>query len=56
VEGRLRFSDAAGSLILTPDRPGLIHPERKHRVEPIGSMRMQVEFYDRQPTASVSGV
>ena len=49
VEGRLRLSDAGGSLVLTPDRPGLIHPERKHRVEPIGRMRMQVEFYDEQP-------
>lgn len=49
LEGQLRLSDAAGSLILTPDRPGLIHPERKHRVEPVGGMRMQVEFYDREP-------
>jgi tellurite resistance-related uncharacterized protein len=55
LEGRLRFSDADGSLVLTPDRPGLIHPERKHRVEPIGDMAMQVEFYDRQPAAPISG-
>ena len=49
LEGRLRLSDPEDSLVLTPDRPGLIHPERKHRVEPIGRMRMQVEFYDEQP-------
>lgn len=49
LEGRLRLSDESGSRVLTPDHAGLIHPERKHRVEPIGRMRMQVEFYDEQP-------
>jgi tellurite resistance-related uncharacterized protein len=55
LEGRLRFTDAAGALDLTPDRPGLIHPERKHKVEPIGQMRMQVEFYDERPAPLESG-
>jgi tellurite resistance-related uncharacterized protein len=50
LEGRLRFADADGSTMLTPDRPGLIHPERKHRVEPVGAMRMHVEFYTARPT------
>jgi tellurite resistance-related uncharacterized protein len=55
LEGRLRLSEAAGSLVLSPHRPGLIHPEREHRVEPIGRMRMQVEFYDEQPLTGASG-
>ncbi len=50
LEGQLLLADAEDSTMLASDRPGLIHPERKHRVEPIGRMRMQVEFYDRQPT------
>jgi len=50
LEGRLLLADADGSTMLAPDRPGLIRPERKHRVEPIGAMRMQVEFYTSPPT------
>jgi tellurite resistance-related uncharacterized protein len=49
LEGRLRLIDEDGCTELTPDRPGLILPERKHRVEPLGPMRMQVEFYAAPP-------
>jgi tellurite resistance-related uncharacterized protein len=49
LEGQLRLSDADGSIVLDPDRPGLVHPECKHRVEPLGPMRMQVEFYAAPP-------
>jgi hemoglobin len=34
---------------LAPGLDGLLEPERTHRVEPLGSMRMQVDFYDRRP-------
>lgn len=51
LDGQLRYQvlDPSSEMILEPGRPGLIHPEEPHRVEPIGRMRMQVEFYDRLP-------
>jgi tellurite resistance-related uncharacterized protein len=54
LEGKLRLyrADSDGEEILTPERPGLVLPEQAHRVEPIGPMRMQVDFYD-QPPANV---
>jgi tellurite resistance-related uncharacterized protein len=45
---KLRFPDGRTEL-LGPDTPGLIRPEETHWVEPNGTMRMQVEFYDRDP-------
>jgi len=50
---RLRFPDGRDEL-LDMDTPGLIRPEETHWVEPIGQMRMQVEFYDREPELSGS--
>jgi tellurite resistance-related uncharacterized protein len=52
IEGRLKLTllDRPSETILTPDRPGLILPEQPHRVEPLGRMRMQVDFYDKPPT------
>ena len=49
IEGklRLRFADAGDEQVLTPDQPGLVRPEQVHRVEPMGRMRMQVDFYDK---------
>ena len=35
--------------ILTREQPGLIRPQETHWVEPLGTMRMQVEFYDAEP-------
>jgi tellurite resistance-related uncharacterized protein len=50
LEGKLRLNVAdGGEEILTPNRPGLVLPEQAHRVEPIGPMRMQVDFYDQPP-------
>ena len=50
LEGKLRLNFAdGGEEILTPNRPGLVLPEQAHRVEPIGPMRMQVDFYDQPP-------
>ena len=50
LEGEVRFVVAGGAeAILTPDRPGLVLPDQPHHVEPLGKMRMQVEFYDRAP-------
>jgi tellurite resistance-related uncharacterized protein len=51
LEGRAKlcFGDSAEEQILSPGTPGLLAPEQPHFVEPIGSMRMQVEFYDERP-------
>ena len=31
---------------------GLIRPGQLHHVEPVGAMRMQVEFYDHRPAVA----
>ena len=55
LEGELRlvvgeFGGGGGSeTILTPDHPGLVLPQQPHHVEPLGKIRMQVDFYDRAP-------
>lgn len=51
IEGELRLSfvDPASAVILSPDTPGLLLPDQPHFVEPVGKVRMQVEFYDRRP-------
>ena len=51
LEGRLRLEYADGSpeRVLTPEAPALVSPEQAHLVEPLGSMRMRVEFYSRRP-------
>ncbi len=51
LEGRLRYQvlDAASETILEPGRPGLLLPDVPHLVEPLGPMRMQVEFHRQLP-------
>jgi tellurite resistance-related uncharacterized protein len=49
IEGKLKLVVANDETILTPERPGLVLPEQTHRVEPVGPMRMQVDFYDVMP-------
>jgi tellurite resistance-related uncharacterized protein len=47
LDGRLRYQvlDPASEAILGPGRPGLVLPDQPHLLEPLGPMRMQVEFY-----------
>jgi tellurite resistance-related uncharacterized protein len=54
LDGHLRYEvfDPASEVILKPGRPGLVLPDQPHRVEPLGPMRMQIEFYDRLPDLS----
>ena len=54
LEGRLRLEYADGSpeRILSPGVTGLLKPEQPHSVEPLGCMRMQVEFYEAEPRAA----
>ena len=55
LEGELLLSFSDGrSETLSRDRPGLIRPQETHWVEPLGEMRMQVEFYDREPALTQS--
>ena len=51
LEGQLRYviEDTQATTILTPEQPGLVLPQQLHHVEPLGAMRMQVEFYDHPP-------
>ncbi len=53
IEGRLklRYLEPVSELILEPGRPGLVLPEQPHEVEPLGQMRMQVDFYNEPPPA-----
>ncbi len=50
-EGRLRliYDDGTAERLLEPGVAGLLLPEQVHRVEPLGPVRMQVEFYDVPP-------
>ena len=50
LEGELRllFPDGRAQM-LTAQSPGLIEPQEPHWVEPVGRMRMQVEFYESRP-------
>ena len=52
LEGALLYERAGETRTLTPATPALILPEEKHRVEPLGPMRMRVDFYHEEPDAS----
>lgn len=47
LEGSLRYRilDPPSEEILTVGVPGLVRPEQPHEVEPIGPIRMFVEFF-----------
>jgi tellurite resistance-related uncharacterized protein len=51
LEGQLRYRilDPIAETIIDPDHPGFVLPDQPHLVEPLGAMRMRVEFYDRDP-------
>ena len=53
LEGELRFVtvDSMCEQILRRCRPGMVAPRQLHFVEPLGKVRMQVEFYDTPPTS-----
>jgi tellurite resistance-related uncharacterized protein len=51
LDGSLRYQmlDPASEAILEPGHPGLVLPDQPHLIEPLGGMRMQVEFYHQLP-------
>ena len=46
---KLSFVETAGELVLGPGESGLLLPDQPHFVEPVGAVRMQVDFYDKLP-------
>lgn len=51
IEGRLKLTylDPESELTLDPQTPGLLLPEQPHFVEPLGPVKMQVDFYHAPP-------
>lgn len=54
MEGHLKLSylDPPSEVIVTPAQPGLILPGQPHFVEPLGRIKMQVDFYNEPPAVS----
>ncbi|MBX7489791.1 DUF1971 domain-containing protein [Qipengyuania sp. GH25] len=52
LEGRLDYViEETGKLhLLDPHTPGLVLPQEAHRVEPVGAMKMRVEFHHAFPS------
>lgn len=48
-EVKLTFVEPLSEEILSPGSPGLLRPEQLHFVEPMGRMRMRVEFHTERP-------
>lgn len=51
LEGELKLTlvDSGEVRVLTENSPGIVLPDQPHLVEPMGHVRMQVDFYDRAP-------
>jgi tellurite resistance-related uncharacterized protein len=51
IEGALKLTylDPPSEVTLTPRQPGLVRPQQPHFVTPIGTTKMQVDFYDQPP-------
>lgn len=51
LSGRVRYRviEPAAESILDSDNPGFVIPDQPHFVQPLGAIRMQVEFYDQDP-------
>jgi tellurite methyltransferase len=48
LSGQLRYRIAAPlarELLLTPGAPGVVPPEIPHSIEPIGEVRLRIDFY-----------
>lgn len=51
LEGRLKLTylDPPSDVVLEQDGSGLLLPQQDHFVEPLGPMKMRVDFYDAPP-------
>ncbi len=47
IEGRLRYRvlEPFSETELSPGKPGVVRPDQPHEVEPLGPVRMYVEFH-----------
>lgn len=57
LSGRLRYRSLATTpeaVILAPHRPGVVPPEERHRVEPLGAVEFYLEFF-QEPAESADG-
>ena len=50
LQGQVRLVKSDSVSVLTADNPGLVKPEEPHWIEPIGPIKMQVEFFDQTPS------
>lgn len=55
LEGRLlyRVLEPYGEQVLEPGVPGVVRPEQPHQVEPLGAVRLFVEFHSVEPPTSM---
>ena len=51
IEGRLRYTclEPFSETLLEPGRPVVTRPRQPHFVTPVGTMTMQVDFYNQPP-------
>ena len=51
IEGQLRltYCDTHAEVMLSPEVSGLIQPQQLHFVEPLGPIKMRIDFFDTQP-------
>lgn len=51
LEGQVRYIclEPPSETVLTPATPQVILPQQPHYVEPMGGMKMQIDFYDTPP-------
>lgn len=51
LEGRLRYTvgTSASATVLDTGTSGVIRPGEPHHVEPLGPMKMRIDFYDEPP-------
>jgi tellurite resistance-related uncharacterized protein len=55
LQGQVRLVKSDSVSIVTVDQPGLVKPEEPHWVEPLGPIKMQVEFFDHAPSTKRDG-
>jgi len=48
---RLRYADPPAERVLEAGDAGLCLPRQVHSVEPLGAVKMRVDFYDTDPDA-----
>jgi hypothetical protein len=46
---RYVFEETGAATILTSEQVGLAQPEQFHHIEPLGPMKMRVDFYNHAP-------